>query len=387
MDDGQTFEKAMRVAFRAVLTSPRFLFFDERPGRLDDWALASRLSYFLWSTCPDEELREVAARGVLNRPEVLRGQVERMLNSPDAVGFVENLTGQWLDLRQIDFTQPDRKLYPEFDDLLKASMLGETRAFFEEMLRDDLSLTNLIHSDFLMVNRRLAEHYGITGVTGEGIRRVPVTVESHRGGLLTQASVLKVTANGTSTSPVIRGAWVAKRLLGEPLPPPPADVPAFEPDTRGTTTIREQLAKHRSLKTCAACHDRMDPPGFALENFDAIGGWRERYRTENGDSPEGRFRGRPIWEYKLGPDVDAAGATPGGRTFENIDGFKQLLLERREQVARNVTQNLLVYATGAGLQFADRETVEDILSQLQTEGGGLRTIVQAIVQSDVFQTK
>ncbi len=301
LNDGQGFGDAMRMAFRAVLTSPRFLFLEERPGRLDDWALASRLSYFLWSTCPDEALLELAARGELHDPDVLRREVERMLNSPKAAAFIENFTGQWLELRQIDFTQPDKKLYPEFDDLLKAAMLGETEAFFAHLLRSDASLANLIDSDFAMLNRSLAEHYGIDGVSGEEFRKVALPEGSHRGGLLTQASILKVTANGTSTSPVLRGAWVARRLLGQPLPPPPADIPSFEPDTRGATTIREQLEKHRSLASCASCHDRMDPPGFALENFDAIGGWRERYRGEEGDSSDRRFRGRRVWEYKLGP--------------------------------------------------------------------------------------
>ncbi|MFT4637205.1 MAG: hypothetical protein ACI8T1_000514 [Verrucomicrobiales bacterium] len=387
LDRGLAFVDAMQIAFRAILTSPRFLFLEEHPGKLDDWALASRLSYFLWSTCPDEALLELATKNVLHEPEILRAQVERLLNSPRADAFLANFIGQWLELRQIDFTQPDKKLYPEFDDLLKAAMLGETKAFFTELLRDDLSLTNLVHSDFVMLNRILAEHYGIDGVTGEAFRRVAVPDGSHRGGVLTQASVLKVTANGTATSPVIRGAWVARRLLGEPLPPPPADIPTFEPDTRGATTIREQLAKHRALPTCAACHDRMDPPGFALENFDAIGGWRERYRGEKGDSAKKMFRGRRIWEYKLGPEVDASGELTDGRKFSDIDAFKRMLMERQEQVVRNLTQNLLAYATGAGVQFADRAKVEAIVTRLQSQDGGLRSLIHEIVQSQVFQNK
>jgi mono/diheme cytochrome c family protein len=387
LDAGQSFEEAMRVAFRAVLIAPGFLFFEERPGKLDDWALASRLSYFLWSSCPDDELRSLAAQGELHKTATLRAQVERLLNSPRAGAFVTNFTGQWLELRQIDFTQPDKKLYPEFDDLLKAAMLTETKSFFAEMLREDLKPANFIHSDFLMVNRILAEHYGIAGVVGEEFRRVPVPAGSHRGGVLTQAAILKVTANGTATSPVIRGAWVAKRLLGEPLPPPPADVPAFEPDTRGSTTIREQLAKHRALPACASCHTRMDPPGFALENFDAIGGWRDRYRGEKGERSKKTFRGRDLWEYNLGAPVDATGELPDGRKFAGFDDFKQLLLERQDQVARNLIQNLLVYATGAGVQFSDRATVEAILTRLTAKSGGLRSIVHEIVESDVFQNK
>jgi hypothetical protein len=184
-----------------------------------------------------------------------------------------------------------------------------------------------------------------------------------------------------------------KRLLGEPLPPPPADVPAFEPDTRGASTIRAQLDKHRTLAACALCHNRMDPPGFALENFDAIGGWRERYRAERGSSvqpgdvPKGKFRGRPIWEYRLGPAVDASGKLADGRAFKNIDEFKQLLMQRDDQVARNLARNLLVYATGAGIQFADRDVVEKILARVQSRKGGLRTLVHEIVQSQTFQCK
>jgi Protein of unknown function (DUF1592)/Protein of unknown function (DUF1588)/Protein of unknown function (DUF1587)/Protein of unknown function (DUF1585)/Protein of unknown function (DUF1595)/Planctomycete cytochrome C len=387
LDDGLTFDEALRVAFRAVITSPRFLFLDERPGHLDDWALASRLSYFLWSTLPDAELAKLAADGSLSQPEILRGQVDRMLASKKASAFVDNFVGQWLDLRQIDFTLPDPKLYPEFDDILKAAMVGETRAFFAEMLRDDSTLKNFIHSDFLMLNRCIAEHYKIDGVTGEEFRRVPLASGSHRGGVLTQASVLKVTANGTFSSPVLRGAWVMRRLLGEPPDPPPADIPAFEPDTRGATSIRQQLAKHRSVASCASCHTRIDPPGFALENFDVIGGWRDRYRAAKGDSPPGKFHGRRIWEFGLGPPVDASGELPDGRKFKSIDDFKQLLLEREDQVTRNLTASLLIYATGAGIQFADRGAVEAIVNRLKSRGGGLRSLVHEVVQSKTFQTK
>jgi len=387
LDEGLRFEDALCVAFRAVITSPRFLFLDELPGHLDDWALASRLSYFLWSTQPDDELSGLAASGTLRQPPILHNQVERMLASPKSQAFVENFLGQWLDLRQIDFTLPDRKLYPEFDDILKAAMVGESHAFFTQMLRDDSKLSNIIHSDFLMLNRCIAEQYKIEGVIGEEFRRVRMPAGSHRGGVLTQASVLKVTANGTFSSPVLRGAWVMRRLLGEPPDPPPADIPAFEPDTRGATSIRQQLAKHRSLANCASCHTRIDPPGFALENFDVIGGWRERYRAEKGESPPERFRGRRIWEYGLGPAVDASGELTDGRKFKNIDDFKQLLIEREDQVSRNLAQNLLIYATGAGIQFADRDVVETILTRLKSQGGGLRTLVHEIVLSQTFQNK
>jgi hypothetical protein len=270
---------------------------------------------------------------------------------------------------------------------------SETQEFFAQLLRNDGKLNSFIHSDFLMLNRRIAEHYRIAGVVGEEFRRVALPPGCHRGGVLTQASILKVTANGTVSSPVLRGAWVMRHLLGEPLPPPPADVPAFEPDTRGASTIREQLAKHRTLAACASCHTRMDPPGFALENFDAIGGWRERYRAERGSSvqpgdvPKIKFRGRDIWEYRLGPAVDASGKWADGREFKNIDDFKKLLMEREDQVARNVTRNLLVYATGAGIQFADRDVIEKLLARVKSQEGGLRALVHEIVQSQTFQCK
>ncbi len=387
LDEGLSFVDAMRVAFRAILTSPRFLFLEELPGTLDDWSLASRLSYFLWSTMPDDELQKLAGSGVLHQPAILRGQVERLLNAPQAHAFVENFIGQWLELRQIDFTQPDKKLYPEYDDILKAAMLGETTAFFTELLRNDAKLSNFIHSDFLMLNRCIAEHYNIDGVSGEEFRRVPVPTGSHRGGILTHASVLKVTANGTVSSPVLRGAWVMRHLLGEPPAPPPPGIPAFEPDTRGATTIREQLARHRTLAACASCHATMDPPGFALENFDVIGGWRDRYRAEKGTVSPVKFRGRNVWEYRMGSPVDATGELADGQKFDNIDGFKQLLMQREDQVARNLIQNLLTYGTGAGIQYADRQVVEDILARLKTQGGGLRTVIHEIVQSPTFQSK
>ncbi|HVR86470.1 MAG TPA: DUF1592 domain-containing protein, partial [Planctomycetota bacterium] len=272
LEESDSFEQAVRVALKAVLMSRDFLFLRERPGKLDDFALASRLSYFLWSTMPDDELLDLAGQGTLGRPEALRRQVERMLADPKAAAFTQNFLGQWLALRDIDFTEPNPYTYPEFDQMLKASMVRETELFFDEILKNNLSLTTFVDADFSMLNGRLGRHYGIAGVEGWGFRKVALPPESHRGGVLTMASVLKVTANGTTTSPITRGAWVLERILGTPPPKPPADVPPFEPDIRGATTLREQLAKHRSLPTCANCHSRIDPPGFALESFDVIGG-------------------------------------------------------------------------------------------------------------------
>src|SRR6185436_1877380 len=222
---------------------------------------------------------EAAGRGELKTPAGLRTQAERLLADPKAAAFTRNFTGQWLRLREIDFTEPDPKLYPEFDELLKASMVAETETYFNEILKGDRSLLEFVDSDWAMLNRRLAEHYGVPGVEGLELRRVELPKDSPRGGVLTQGAVLKVTANGTNTSPVVRGVWVLDRILGQPAPPPPTGIPSVEPDIRGTTTLREQLAKHRSVPSCAGCHSKIDPPGFALESFDVIGGWRDRYRS------------------------------------------------------------------------------------------------------------
>lgn len=388
LEAGATFLDSMRVGFRAVLTAPEFLLFEEKPGRLDDFALASRLSYFLWSTMPDEELLRLAGEKRLSQPGTLRAQVKRMLQDTKARAFVENFTGQWLDLRNIDATTPDARLYPEFDELLRLSMLGETRAFFSELLDKNLDVSNLIHSDFAMLNSRIAAHYGIEGVAGEEFRRVLLPPDSPRGGILTQASVLKVTANGTTTSPVLRGSWVVKRLLGQPSPPPPANVGTIEPDTRGATTIREQLAKHRTNESCAVCHRNIDPPGFALESFDVIGGFRDRYRSqEKGDRVDKRSATGRYYRYLLGPAVDPSGEMPDGRKFSGIKDFKRLLLADQDQILKSLAENLVIYGTGAGISYADRRPVAAIVAQVREQGGGLGTLIQEIVQSPLFQSK
>jgi Protein of unknown function (DUF1592)/Protein of unknown function (DUF1588)/Protein of unknown function (DUF1587)/Protein of unknown function (DUF1585)/Protein of unknown function (DUF1595)/Planctomycete cytochrome C len=382
-----SFEKAVRVGLIAIMVSPEFLFLREKPGQLDNFALASRLSYFLWSTMPDEELLALAEKGKLSQPDTLRAQVERMLKHPKAAAFTENFVGQWLGLRDIDFTEPSFLLYPEYDTMLRESMLKEAQLFFAEVLKDDLSLTNFVASDFTMLNGRLAKHYGITGVDGYTFRKFPLPPESHRGGVMTMAAVLKVTANGTSTSPVTRGAWVMDRILGTPPPKPPADVPAIEPDIRGATTIREQLAKHRQLPSCANCHSKIDPPGFALENFDVIGGWREQYRTTgNGDRKDVIVDGRRM-PYRMGLKVDPSDEMPGGEKFKNIDELKQLLLKDKDQLARALAEKLVTYATGAAPEAADKPEIEAIVKRVRENNYRLRTLVQEVVQSKLFQTK
>ena len=431
-----SFEKSIRVGLAAILVSPQFLFLREEPGQLDDFALASRLSYFLWSTMPDEELLELAENGqlaaegtlgaegengrqgegenitataILSRSpvppfspsSVLSQQVERMLQHPKTEQFTTNFVGQWLALRDIDFTEPSHILYPEFDDMLKVSMVRETELFFAEVLKDDLSLTNFVASDFTMLNGRLANHYGIpmdlsalpSGERGrrEGLfvfRRTPLPPGSHRGGMLTMSSVLKVTANGTSTSPVMRGAWILDRILGQPPSPPPDDVAALEPDVRGATTIREQLAKHRQIDSCASCHVDIDPPGFALENFDVIGGWRDRYRTTSWGQhvEEVLIEDRKMPYYK-GLNVDPAGVLADGRRFADIDEFKQLLLADKDQLARALTTKLLTYGTGAVPSSADEQQIDAIVAKIRDKNYGFRSLIHEMVQSELFRRK
>jgi hypothetical protein len=387
LEAGKSFEAALRSGLKGILCAPEFLFFDEPgDGRLGDDALASRLSYFLWSSMPDAALFTLAERGRLHEPDVLHEQVERMLRDGKVQRFIENFTGQWLRLREIDFTLPDEKLYPDYDELLKRSMVEESHRFFEELLEADLSVANFIDSDFVFINERLARHYGIEGVTGQEVRKVMLPPESVRGGVLTQASILKVTANGTATSPVMRGVWLLDNLLGQPSPPPPPGVPAVEPDIRGATTIREQLDKHRNVESCARCHRRIDPPGFALESFDVIGGWREYYRTVDTGGwieRDSRYPHRNV-QYRKGPDVDATGRTASGLEFRDIRDYKRFLLENREQVARCLTEKLLTYALGRGLGFSDRAEVEAIAARLTPPNDGLRALVRAIVESEAF---
>lgn len=385
LGEKQSFEQAIRVGLKAVMVSPQFLFLREEPGKLDDYALASRLSYFLWSTMPDDELLAAAERSQLKKPDVLHEQVERMLKHPKAEKFIQNFVGQWLGLRDIDFTEPSVLIYPEFDHMLKVSMVRETELFFAEVLNCNLSLTNFVASDFTMLNGRLAKHYGIPGVDGWEFHKVTLPRENHRGGVLTMASVLKVTANGTNTSPVVRGAWIMDRILGTPPPRPPADVPAIEPDIRGATTIREQLAKHRQIASCASCHAKIDPAGFALESFDVIGGWRDHYRTTGLGQPV-VIDGRQM-HYLKGPKVDPADVLPNGKKFRNIDELKELLLCDKDQIARSLTERLLTYATGAAPSATDRSEVDAILGKICEKDYGLRTLVHEIVQSSLFQTK
>ncbi len=392
-EQGEPFERALRLGLKSMLCAPEFLFLEERSAagsssRIDDHSLACRLSYFLWSSLPDEPLRAAADRGELKRPEVLRSQVERMLADPKSQRFVEDFTGQWLRLRDIDFTVPDRRLYPEYNELLREAMLQESHSFFREILDHDLSVQNFIDSDFVMINQPLAEFYGIDGVQGLDIRRVQLPEDSVRGGVLTQASVLKVSADGTRTSPVLRGVWILNHLFGTPPPPPPPTVSTVQPDVRGASTIREELAKHRADHSCNRCHRKIDPPGFALESFDVLGAYRDWYRTRQ----DGKYISRKKHpfsdanvQYRQGPAVDPSGELPDGREFADIKEYKRLLLKEETAMARSLTRLLLSYATGRETGFSDRPEAERIVARVKANDYGLRSIIHEVVQSQAFK--
>jgi mono/diheme cytochrome c family protein len=387
---GASFSDAMIAGYTAVLCSPEFIYIDEKPGLLDDHAIAARLAFFLSNSEPDPELRSIADRGDLKRPEVLRAQTDRLLDDPKSRRFVDAFLDYWLDLRKAAANTPDSSLYNDYylDDLLADSAVSETQLFFAELLKGDLPTRNLIASDFVMVNERLANHYGLPGVQGVALRKVELPTDSVRGGLLTQASVLMVTANGTTTSPVLRGAWIMERILGQPSPPPPP-VPAVEPDLRGAQTIRDQLAKHRDQASCAVCHSKIDPPGFALESFDVMGGFRERYRAlaDKGQREKGLGKNGQVFAFRYGLPVDCTGEMLDGRKFSDIREFKRMLLADEPQIARNLVHQLIVYATGEPVGFGDREQVEQILERTRPGGYGIRSLVHAIVQSELFLKK
>lgn len=385
----ESFVDAMMAGYRAILTSPDFMLLQEEPGRLDSWALASRLSFFLWNEPPDWQLRKVAASGEIFNDDELRRQTERMLSDPKAAQFVGHFLDYWLDLRNITLTEPDKNLYPEHNALLTESMVEETQAFFAEMIRGDLGASHVYESDFLTINQRMAQLYGLDGVQGFHTRKVELPEESVRGGLLTQGSLLKLTANGTTTSPVVRGTFLLTRLLGDPPPPPPPSVPAIEPDISGATTIREQLDRHRSIKQCATCHQKIDPPGFALESFDVMGQWRTEYRAIVEDGEKGvslKSNGKPV-QYKIGLPVDSAGQLPDGSPFANVNEFRSLLKNKEPQIARKILEQLIIYATGSPVGFADRPVVSDMMKSLEESNYGVRSMIQQVVLSELFRNK
>ncbi len=388
---GESFASAMLTGYTAVLSSPEFLFVDAKPGRLDDPALATRLALFLWNSEPDAVLRGLAEKGELGRPAVLKAQVERMLNDSRSQRFVDSFLDYWLEIRRIEETTPSTTLYNDYylDDSLVEASLAETRLFFAELVARNLPARNVVDSDFTYLNSRLASHYGIPGVTGYAMQRVSLPKTSVRGGVMTHASVLKVTANGTTTSPVLRGKWIMERVIGFDMPLPPAAVPAVEPDIRGAVTIRQQLDKHRADESCAMCHRKIDPPGFALENFDVMGGYRDRYRAESKLVTPELGIGKNGWPFAFhyAQPVDPSGQMTDGRAFKDVRDFKKLLLADESQIARNIARQLSVYATGSRVRFSDREKIDQIVQASASSQFGVRTLVHELVQSDLFRSK
>ena len=387
-DQGGSMEAALRTAVAAILCSTDFLFLQERPGWLDDYAIANRLSYFLHRSLPDDELLRVAGEGRLSsNPEELVRQMNRMLDDPRSDRFIVDFTDAWLGLRDIDFTIPDQKLFPEFDPYLRYSIVEETREFFRRLVRENLPVRNLVKSDFAMLNERLARHYGIEGVTGPQIRPVALEESSPRGGMLSQASVLKVTANGTNTSPVVRGVWVNERILGLSPSPPPPGIPGVEPDIRGAATLRELLDKHRNSDACRSCHDAIDPPGFALECFNPIGGFRDRFRTiGGGDKVSAIVNGRKV-RYSLGLPVDASGQTADGKPFAGFRQYRDQLAEDEIRLAKTLASKLLTFSTGREMGFSDRVEIEAIVKNSENHGHGVRDLIEQVVLSKIFRRK
>jgi hypothetical protein len=365
-------ETALKLGMAALLSSPRFLYLDEGDPEaaesLDSHEFASRLSYFLWSSTPDELLIAEAANNALSEPELIRAQVERMLGDPRADAFVQRFSDNWLGLHRLGEMPPDVRAFKAYyRDRLEQAMLKETRLFFRHLLDNDLPVTHFLDSDYTFVNQALANHYRIPGVEGEGFQKVALKPEYRRGGLLGQASVLTVSANGVDTSPVIRGIWMLEKILGTPPSPPPPDVDPIEPDVRGSTSIREQLKKHRDVPACADCHAKIDPLGFALEFYDPIGGFRTKY-------------GRRL-------KVDGAGQLVSGETFKDERELKQILLTRKDQFARNLASKLMVHASGREMTFRDQPEIDRIVEVVAMQGYGLRTLVREVAASPLLRKR
>ncbi len=372
------FESGIELAVRGILVSPNFLFRLEdqppsvaphTPYRISELELASRLSFFLWSSIPDDELLDVAERGTLHNAEVLREQVQRMLEDPRSQALVDNFAGQWLHIRNVEGFRPSPELLFHFDDNLRMAFERETKLFFESIIRENRSVLDLLDADYTFLNERLAKHYGIPGVYGERFRRVTLAANSVRRGLLGQGSILTGTSRPNRTSPVIRGKWILENLLGSPPPPPPPDVPDLieERDPRKVLPMREQLAAHRANPVCAACHAQMDQLGFALENFDAIGEWREIYPS--------------------GLAIDASAELPDGTRFDGPTELRQLLLGQSDSFLTTVTEKLLTYALGRGLEATDAPYVRQIKREAADENYAFASLIQGIVTSTPFQMR
>jgi cytochrome c551/c552 len=372
-----SFDSGIEMALEAMLVSPNFLFRVERdpqgaaPGsvyHLNDYELASRLSFFLWSSIPDDQLLQLADQGKLKDPGVLSAQVSRMLDDLRSSSFVSNFAGQWLFLRTLSQIKPDQDVFPKFDGTLKQAFQRETEMFFDAVLRENRPVTDLLSADFTYLNQRLAEHYGIPDIYGSQFRRVALT-DASRGGLLGQGSILTVTSYPNRTSVVQRGKWVLENLLGAPPPPPPPDVPALEAHAKNgeLLTMRQQMEQHRANATCASCHSRMDPIGFALENYDGVGA----FRTKDG-----------------GNVIDASGKMPDGHVFQGPAGLKELLLTtHRDEFISTFTEKLMTYALGRGIEYYDQPAIRAIIRDAAKQNTSIPAIIDAIIKSPQFQTR
>ena len=354
-------------AYAAILCSPRFLYFYEDPGKLDSYALASRLSYYLWNSMPDKTLFELAAADKLTDEDALAGQVERMLKDKKADLFINNFLRQWLHLENITLLPPDEKKFKTFyDDALEDAFTTESFMVFKYMLEENRPVSEFLSADYTFINNDLAEHYGLDKVDKYDFKKVTLK-DRRRGGLLTQGAVLTSTSNGVETSPVLRGIWVLQNILGLRKPKPPPNIPALAVDTRGTRTLRQQLSAHTKSSRCATCHRHIDPLGFALENFDAIGGWREKYENN--------------------ARVDTSGRLPSGQKFRNIGEFKRALLARKDSFTQGLVSKFLTYATGRKMLGTDRSEIKKIAGQLKRKGYGLRDLILHTTASKIFLTR
>jgi mono/diheme cytochrome c family protein len=370
------FDAGIEMALSAVLVSPHFLFrIEQEPPsaaagtvyRVSDLDLASRLSFFLWSSIPDDELLNVAIAGKLHEPVVLERQVRRMLADARSEALVTNFASQWLHLRNLDSITPDMRLFPDFDDNLRTAFRRETELFFESILREDRSVLDLLRANYTFVNERLARHYGMPHIYGTRFRRVTLDEGTERGGLLRQGSILTVTSYATRTSPVVRGKWVLDNLMGVPPPPPLPDVPALKDNTvDGNLSVRKRLAEHRSNPTCAACHNLMDPLGLSLEKFDAVGRRRD---------------------IEAGIPIDAAGGLPDGSRFADVEGLENALLRRPELFVGTVAEKLMIYASGRGLEYYDAPAIRTVVREARTKDFRLSSIILGVVKSQPFQMR
>jgi hypothetical protein len=370
----------VRTALLGVLCSRNFVYLTEgnpeKPSpRLNDWELASRLSYFLWSTTPDERLMDLARKGQLHEPATLHAEVRRMMNDPRIGAFADSFPRQWLQLRRVGMFPPDSKLYPDYDEYLEKSMVTESTAFFGEVLSKNLGLREFIDSDWTMLNHRLAEHYGLAGVDGEQFRRVALQPEDHRGGLLTQAAILSLTSDGTRHRPVHRGKWILESIIGKPPPPPPANVPAIKTSAPAERkmSFRAKLEAHRADANCAACHRKIDPLGLAFENYDAIGRWRTVERVSDGAGDN--------------PSIDSSGELADGRKFGDTAGLKKLMLTDVDKFAGAFTEKLATYGLRRAMTFGDRAELKRIPEEAKTNNYPLASMVELLATSELFQKR